>query len=678
MLFLGLAFACGDLPGGKLGSGKLDSSTPNAPQGNNPDGTGDDGAGQGSSGPGSDPAGSSGESSGEGSSAEPGGSENDNNTQAPGSGGGDDAKAPAANWMQGSWDITEAQGTILNESFSFVITSFDSEHDSGAISLATRVIKAELQPGMTRSVDYAPVRATVSNGRVLVDEKDVGEIKPGSFVISTCNGGRSCFDLSLAYLGPYLLEYKETSYIDSAVQSHVVAKLRRSGSYQMALIQSVQVGDSLPRVPLLGTAKITYSLKNTGTVHATSISVVLPDSGLRFAGGAYPGTGGTCGTSLVGGSSCSVSIEVDSSGFSVKSHVIRVGYASLAVQKEHIFWVSARSQAFELRHPSDFDFTRNLHGTICGRSLAIDGDLALVGGTQSQDYYSGGAYAYRFDGKTWVLESVLALPSNTITRIRSIPFVALRGDLALVAEKNKQQAALFVREANTWVKKSGLPGVGAVALGDGWAMSGLSLYEGQGNALALKQTLALSGGETATYQAIRQGDWLFIGGQEIGWTNPLGPVYIFKLKPGGFEEVQKIDVTSEQFSVHGSTLLVGGGPNDTAPDVYRLEGDVWVKTAGLSYSNPPRTADDRGAGVFISSDLALVTAPRAKPSSFSGYEGEFYVFKPDATGTGWEQKLRSSSPSSGASYFGRAVTISGPWAAGTSCGAMGFVFGIGP
>lgn len=63
-------------------------------------------------------------------------------------------------------------------------------------------------------------------------------------------------------------------------------------------------------------AVTTASLRNVGQLSASTLAVTAPDAPFSFVGGAYPGTGGTCGTQLAPLSSCTVAMQLDTSALS--------------------------------------------------------------------------------------------------------------------------------------------------------------------------------------------------------------------------------------------------------------------------------------------------------------------------------------------------------------------------
>ncbi len=90
-----------------------------------------------------------------------------------------------------------------------------------------------------------------------------------------------------------------------------------------------------------GSSVATLTISNTGYMGATSMSDPSSlASPYQFLGGSYPGTGGSCGATLAGGSNCTLVIEYSPVGVGVTSDGVQIDYndgaaansVSLAVQ----------------------------------------------------------------------------------------------------------------------------------------------------------------------------------------------------------------------------------------------------------------------------------------------------------------------------------------------------------
>ena len=70
----------------------------------------------------------------------------------------------------------------------------------------------------------------------------------------------------------------------------------------------------------------TLTLNNNGGVPATSLAVATLTTPFGFAGGSYPGTNGTCGTTLAAGQVCTIAITYEPSAVGVHTDDVEVDY----------------------------------------------------------------------------------------------------------------------------------------------------------------------------------------------------------------------------------------------------------------------------------------------------------------------------------------------------------------
>jgi hypothetical protein len=69
-----------------------------------------------------------------------------------------------------------------------------------------------------------------------------------------------------------------------------------------------------------------FYLSNTGGVAATSLSGAAPGAPFAYTGGAYPGTGGSCGTALAAGAICALNVTFAPSSPTTSMTSLSVGY----------------------------------------------------------------------------------------------------------------------------------------------------------------------------------------------------------------------------------------------------------------------------------------------------------------------------------------------------------------
>jgi hypothetical protein len=75
----------------------------------------------------------------------------------------------------------------------------------------------------------------------------------------------------------------------------------------------------------------TFTVSNAGNQTAASIADGAGlGNGFSFAGGAYPGSGGDCGTTLASGATCNIVVRFTPSGSGPRSSTIKLNYTDLA------------------------------------------------------------------------------------------------------------------------------------------------------------------------------------------------------------------------------------------------------------------------------------------------------------------------------------------------------------
>ncbi len=102
---------------------------------------------------------------------------------------------------------------------------------------------------------------------------------------------------------------------------------------QLAIVQLLECPSCAPGTAPIdyGTAGTpvdrTFTLSNVGATSATSLADLgTLGNQFAYAGGSYPGTGGTCGTSLAAGAQCKVVVTFIPSGDGARSSTLSLGY----------------------------------------------------------------------------------------------------------------------------------------------------------------------------------------------------------------------------------------------------------------------------------------------------------------------------------------------------------------
>src|SRR6185503_17274357 len=74
----------------------------------------------------------------------------------------------------------------------------------------------------------------------------------------------------------------------------------------------------------------TFFVTNTGGATATALSATAIGAGFAYVGGAYPGSGGSCTTSLSGGGICTINVEFRPVAAGLATGTINIGYQDSA------------------------------------------------------------------------------------------------------------------------------------------------------------------------------------------------------------------------------------------------------------------------------------------------------------------------------------------------------------
>ncbi len=314
-----------------------------------------------------------------------------------------------------------------------------------------------------------------------------------------------------------------------------------------------------------------------------------------------------------------------------------------------------------------------------GYSVAIEGDIAVVGATgddhAGQD--SGSAYVFRFDGANWVEESKLTASDATIGM--GFGRVSISGDTILVTA--------------AWDNH--------VDPDDPYCSSGSAyIFRYDGSKWIEETKLTASDAKCHTVFGISgdiDGSTVIIGAYVDDEAGPnAGAAYIFEFNDAEWVELQKLIPSGAQIShLFGTSvairddLMVIGAPGDDdvatnsgAAYVYRLVGSKWIEKTKL-------TAFDGSSedlfGLSVAIDGEIICASAVTHTNGAPNSGSAYIFFRNEEE--WEMiaKLTADVPTT-ADYFGHAVAVRGTTAMvssvwdddnGTNSGSV-FVFDLDP
>ena len=315
------------------------------------------------------------------------------------------------------------------------------------------------------------------------------------------------------------------------------------------------------------------------------------------------------------------------------------------------------------------ELTNGRVGGQFGRSVALDGDTALIGAPGDTSESPGAAYVFVRSGSTWTQQAELTVPSASIGH-RFGYSVALSGDTVLVGQlfpesfvEDPETAYIFVRSGSIWTQQAELTTGVAVAAHDWFgysvALSGETALVGAmfgndeaGAAYAYTrsgttwtQQAELTAADGATLDAFGTsvaltGETALVGAEhhDAGGKIEPGAAYVFVRSAGSWTQQAELtaadSVAGDHFgisvAVSGERALVGalyhGAPgmlNAGAAYVYGLSAGSWTQQSKLTARNGV-AGDLFGLSVALSGGTALVGAPYRPAGGMAS--GAAYVF----------------------------------------------------
>jgi len=337
-----------------------------------------------------------------------------------------------------------------------------------------------------------------------------------------------------------------------------------------------------------------------------------------------------------------------------------------------------------------------------GRSVAIDGDTAVVGaggsdvgGNDSQ----GAAYVYVRSGGAWTQQIKLTASDGAAADEFGFA-VSISGDTIIVGSRfvnadginGRGAAYVYVRSGTTWNEQAKLMADDAAAFdelgfsvkidGDTAAVGApfangsqgkVYLFTRSGTAWSAQTMLTADDGAASDRYGLAlalDGDTLAIGSPsaEVGGNSDQGAVYLYARSGGDWSYQAKINAEDgapfDEFgvsvSLDGNDIIagahyadIGSIPGQGAAYVFTRSGTDWTQQAKLS-SSDGWFGDEFGFSVGISAGHAIVGALFANPNGNEN-QGEAYIFT--RSGSDWTQETPLISDGASGDEFGIGVAI---------------------
>ena len=280
---------------------------------------------------------------------------------------------------------------------------------------------------------------------------------------------------------------------------------------------------------------------------------------------------------------------------------------------------------------------------LFGESVAISGELVVVGARFTNDYgmNSGAAYVFRLEAGEWIEEAKLV--DSTLEAFDEFgQSVSIDGDCVVVGAPRDDDAGdgagavyVFRRDGGSWVREAKLTASDA-ANGDTFGYS-----------------VAISG------NVIIVGAWLNSAG-----APGAGAAYVFRSDGGAWNEEAKLVASDPSLgnnmgwsvAADGDRVVAGRlGYDEGAAYVFHFDGSDWSEEAKVTASDGQR-GDWFGAAVALRGDRLIVGA--VHDGHAGSASGSAYVFQRD--GSSWSEVAKlTGADAAGGDEYGTGVAIDG-------------------
>ncbi len=303
---------------------------------------------------------------------------------------------------------------------------------------------------------------------------------------------------------------------------------------------------------------------------------------------------------------------------------------------------------------------------LFGSSIAIDGDVAIIGAPYEDDggKNNGSVYILRYDGILWIEEAKLT-PANSYRDNYCGSSVSISGDYAIIGARNK--AYIFHYDGTLWTQQAmltGGDGFGSSVSIDGdraivgasgenspnWDDSG-AVYFFHFNGTEWVQEAKLYAADDYRYDHFGcsvsiDGNVALVGAyQNDDKGDNSGSAYIFSYDGVSWSQQTKLtsmdaaegDMFGYSVSISGESLIVGAyndddqGSNSGSAYIFHYDGSSWVQQAKLTASDGVAN-NEFGSSVAIDGNDAIVGA------CYHSKPGSAYIYRYD--GTSWTQQFK--------------------------------------
>ncbi|MCB9025374.1 MAG: choice-of-anchor D domain-containing protein [Bdellovibrionaceae bacterium] len=193
----------------------------------------------------------------------------------------------------------------------------------------------------------------------------------------------------------------EINYNNGAALTQSTRNVKGTGSPTAFLTISDTPTWDFASQPLGALVEHTFTITNTGSLTATALSAYGLALPYRFKNGLYPGTGGTCNTSLVASNACTIIVEYLPTSTGVHNDTLNIDYnngAVLATASVNITGNGVNPAVIDISNSPTYNFGNQATGSSVDATLTLtnNGGYAASGmagsGLAAPFIFKGGTY----------------------------------------------------------------------------------------------------------------------------------------------------------------------------------------------------------------------------------------------------------------------------------------------
>ena len=166
----------------------------------------------------------------------------------------------------------------------------------------------------------------------------------------------------------------EVEYDNGTTTQSVSISLQGTANAPAILMISDGLTYTFDEIAVGSTTTHTFSVSNSAASPATAINMASLNGNIRFLGGAYPGTGGTCGATLNPSAVCQLVVEFAPTTVSTFSDTLTLNYFDGAINRVASRDIEAESKDPALIEISDaptFDFGLRANGSVTSKTFTL-------------------------------------------------------------------------------------------------------------------------------------------------------------------------------------------------------------------------------------------------------------------------------------------------------------------